>query len=88
MSIPTREARNIFISCFFLFLTPHFSSIHKVFIIGKRTYKEYKGNDAIIKNCVLAGDMGLLENDASIYTGVLDILANLLSASKAELKKV
>lgn len=55
--------------------------------------KEYKGNDdkindAIIKNCVLAGDMELLENDASIYTGVLDILANLLSASKAELKKV
>ena len=54
--------------------------------------KEYKGNgdkinDAIIKNCVLAGDMELLENDASIYTGVLDILANLLSASKAELKK-
>ena len=56
-------------------------------------YKEYKGNDdkindAIIKNCVLTGDMELLENDASIYTGVLDILANLLSASKAELKKV
>lgn len=50
--------------------------------------KEYKGNDdkindAIIKNCVLAGDMELLENDAS-----MDILANLLSASKAELKKV
>ena len=43
---------------------------------------------ALIKNCVLAGDMELLENDASIYTGVLDILANLLSASKAVLKKV
>lgn len=57
--------------------------------------KEYKGeanidkaNDAIIKNCVLAGDMELLENDASIYTGVLEQLANLISASRVELKKV
>ncbi len=56
-------------------------------------YKEYKGNDdkindAIIKNCVLAGDMELLENDASIYTGVLEQLANLIHASRVELKKV
>lgn len=55
--------------------------------------KEYKGNDdkineTIITNCVLSGDMELLENDASVYTGVLEQLANLISASKAELKKV
>ena len=41
----------------------------------------------LLKIVSLLGDMELLENDASIYTGVLDILANLLSASKAELKK-
>lgn len=32
--------------------------------------------------------MELLENDASIYTGILEQLANLIHASKAELKKV
>ncbi|MDY3343772.1 hypothetical protein PG326_00690 [Riemerella anatipestifer] len=57
--------------------------------------KEYKGeenvdkaNDAIISNCVLAGDMELLENDASIYTGVIEQLASLITASRVELKKV
>jgi hypothetical protein len=57
--------------------------------------KEYKGeqntekaNDAMIKNCVLEGDMERMENDGSICTSLLEKIANLVNATKVTLKKV
>lgn len=55
--------------------------------------KEYSGDadkiaDAAIKNCVLAGDMEALENDGSVYMGLVEQLMVLIQSSKVELKKV
>lgn len=55
--------------------------------------KEYRGDegktaDAAIKNCVLAGDMEMLENDGSVYIGLVEQLMALIQSSKVELKKV
>ncbi|MFJ1429490.1 hypothetical protein ACILE2_01630 [Capnocytophaga canimorsus] len=55
--------------------------------------KEYSGDtdkiaDAAIKNCVLAGDMEALENDGSVYMGLVEQLMSLIQSSKVELKKV
>lgn len=55
--------------------------------------KEYSGDadkiaDAAIKNCVLAGDMEMLENDGSVYMGLVEQLMALIQSSKVELKKV
>ena len=57
------------------------------------TSKEYiespdKANEALVKNCVLDGDMEWMENDASIYMGLITELSKLLQSSKVALKKV
>lgn len=59
-------------------------------MLGSKEYKNDtdKANQAIIKNCVIAGDMELMENDASVYTGVLEQLAGLVQSSRVALKKV
>lgn len=72
---------------YFIIKKPSKSLVHLI------NSKEYKGdvekaNQTMISNCVLAGDTELLENDASVYTGVIEQLANLIQASKVELKKV
>ena len=72
---------------YFIIKKPSKSLVH---LISSKEYKDNadKTNEAIIANCVLAGDMELLENDASVYTGVIEQLAGLITASKVELKKV
>ncbi|MGV4379905.1 hypothetical protein ACQ1Q1_07475 [Ornithobacterium rhinotracheale] len=47
-----------------------------------------RANDAIVKNCVLMGDTELMENDASVYTGLLEQLAGMVQSSRVALKKV
>jgi hypothetical protein len=47
-----------------------------------------KANDAMIANCVLEGDLERMENDASIFSGLIEKLAGLVNATKVSLKKV
>lgn len=47
-----------------------------------------KANNAIIANCVLLGDKERIEEDASIFSGVIDTLAGLIGSSRVELKNV
>lgn len=46
-----------------------------------------KSNDAIISNCVLLGDRQLIEDDASVFSGLIEVLAGLIQSSRVELKK-
>ncbi|MRI64427.1 hypothetical protein EDM00_10585 [Ornithobacterium rhinotracheale] len=59
-------------------------------MLGSKGYKDNleRANDAIIKNCVLMGDTELMENDASVYTGLLEQLAGMVQSSRVALKKV
>lgn len=61
-------------------------------LLGSKEYQgeenQDKANKAMIANCVLAGDFEDLENDASIFLGVVSELARLIQSSKVELKKV
>ncbi len=59
-------------------------------LLGSKAYKNdtEKANKAIIDNCVLKGDLELMKNDASIYTGVIEQLAGLIQSSRVALKKV
>ena len=55
--------------------------------------KEYEGDvqassDAMIANCVLAGDMDVLEQDASIFTELTSRIGDLMKGARSELKKV
>ncbi len=57
------------------------------------TSKEYKDapekiNEAVVKNCVLVGDTELMENDASIYMGLVTELSTMIETAKVALKKV
>ena len=54
--------------------------------------KEYEGDvqassDAMIANCVLAGDMDVLEQDASIFTELTSRIGDLMKGARSELKK-
>jgi hypothetical protein len=64
-------------------------------LLSLLTSEEYEGkkniekaNDAMIKNCVLEGDLERMENDASIFSGLIEKLAGLVNATKVSLKKV
>lgn len=55
--------------------------------------KEYENDnqasgDALIANCVLAGDMELLEDDAAVFTEVITEIGVLMKTARGELKKV
>lgn len=55
--------------------------------------KEYENNieassEAMISNCVLAGNSHLIEQDASIYTELVSQIGNLTKAARSNLKKV
>lgn len=63
---------------------------HLLALVTSKEYQEQpdKANEAMIKNCILAGDMEWLENDASIYMGLITELSKMLQSSRVSLKKV
>ena len=63
---------------------------HLLSLVTSKEYQENpdKANEALVKNCVLEGDMEWMENDASIYMGLITELSKLLQSSKVALKKV
>ena len=73
--------------CYFLVKKP---SKALLTMLGSKEYKDdsEKANNALISNCVLAGDMEMLENDSSVFTGLIDKLINLSNVTKVQLKKV
>jgi len=63
---------------------------HLLSLVTSKEYQENpdKANEALVKNCVLEGDMEWLEGDASIYMGLITELSSLLKSSRVALKKV
>ena len=59
-------------------------------MLGSKEFKDNpeKANDALIANCVLEGDMDMLDNDSSVFTGLIEKLINLSNVTKVQLKKV
>ena len=54
--------------------------------------KEFEGNiekssNAMVTNCVLAGDLSVLEDDASLFTELVTSIGNLMKGARSELKK-
>lgn len=54
--------------------------------------KEFEGNmqsssDAMIANCVLAGDLKILEDDASMFTELVGRIGEMMKSARSELKK-
>lgn len=47
-----------------------------------------KSSSAMIANCVLAGDAELLENDASAFTELVEVIGSLTKSARSSLKKV
>lgn len=47
-----------------------------------------KSSSAMISNCVLAGDADLLNNDASVFTELVERISGLTKSAKSSLKKV
>ena len=73
--------------CYFLVKKP---SKALLTMLGSKEYKDdsEKANNALISKCVLAGDMEMLENDSSVFTGLIEKLLNLSNVTKVQLKKV
>ena len=42
----------------------------------------------MISNCVLAGDEDLLNNDASVFTEIVEKIGSLTKSARSSLKKV
>lgn len=47
-----------------------------------------KANKALITNCVLGGDMEVLDSDGSVYAAVIDSLERMMTVRKRSLKKL
>jgi len=47
-----------------------------------------EANKVLIANCVLGGDMDLMENDGSVYTALLEQLERLVTRKRASVKKL
>ena len=47
-----------------------------------------KSSNAMIANCVLAGDQELLNNDASVFTELVEKIGSLTKSARSSLKKV
>jgi hypothetical protein len=47
-----------------------------------------KSSNAMISNCVLAGDQELLNNDASVFTELVEKIGSLTKSARSSLKKV
>lgn len=47
-----------------------------------------KSSSAMIANCVIAGDVELLNNDASVFTEIVEKIGSLTKSARSSLKKV
>lgn len=47
-----------------------------------------KSSSAMITNCVIAGDEDLLNNDASVFTELVEKIGSLTKSARSSLKKV
>jgi len=47
-----------------------------------------KSSSAMVSNCVIAGDSDLLNNDASVFTEIVEKIGSLTKSARSSLKKV
>jgi hypothetical protein len=61
-----------------------------VYLLSSKEYENdiQASSDAMIANCVLAGDLDILEQDASIFTELTSRIGDLMKGARSELKKV
>lgn len=61
-----------------------------VYLLSSKEYEDnvQKSSEAMINNCVLAGDMELLNNDAAVYTEMVSKIGGLTKGARSSLKKV
>ena len=58
-----------------------------VYLLSSNEGDVQASSDAMIANCVLAGDMDVLEQDASIFTELTSRIGDLMKGARSELKK-
>ena len=61
-----------------------------VYLLSSKEYENdiQASSDAMIANCVLAGNLDILEQDASIFTELTSRIGDLMKGARSELKKV
>ena len=61
-----------------------------IYLLSSKEYEDQvqKSSEAMISNCVIAGDMELLNADASIYTELVSRIGEMTKAARSTLKKV
>lgn len=65
-------------------------SRHVMNLVGELGAKKEitKANNALISNCVLGGDMDVLESDGAVYSEVIASIERMMGAKKRSLKKL
>lgn len=70
----------------FLVIRP--SRQHMMLVAAKGREEDFEGaNDVLIKNCIVAGNRELLNEDFAAYRTVLQVLQNLTEANQAFFRK-
>lgn len=61
-----------------------------VYLLSSKEFEDNieKSSSAMVTNCVLAGDAELLENDASVFTELVEQIGGLTKSARSRLKKV
>lgn len=61
-----------------------------VYLLSSKEFEDNieKSSSAMISNCVLAGDADLLNNDAAVFTTLVEKISGLTKSAKSSLKKV
>ena len=61
-----------------------------VYLLSSKEFENNieKSSNAMISNCVLAGDSELLNNDASVFTELVEKIGSLTKSARSSLKKV
>lgn len=61
-----------------------------VYLLSSKEFENNveKSSNAMISNCVLAGDEDLLNNDASVFTELVEKIGSLTKSARSNLKKV
>lgn len=61
-----------------------------VYMLASKEYENdiQKSSEAMIANCVLAGNAQLLNDDAAVYTELVSQIGSLTKAARSSLKKV
>ena len=60
-----------------------------VYLLSSKEFDEniQKSSDAMIANCVLAGNMEILEDDAAVFSELVATISSLMKGARTELKK-